>query len=293
MLERRAQRLEPTSVVEPDDEPNDWAGPHRALHFSDACAGSGAHGDGFGPHCSGPVYVPDPQEAGDAGVSRVRPELVRRRRLHDPAFPHHGDAIPQRERLRLIVGDVDGRLGELVEEIAEILEEAVAQPAVERAEGLVEKQRAGLRRESTREGDALALAAGQRPDGAVLEAIEADESEQVAHSSCDSLGWVPAHAQPERDVPEDVTVWKERVILEDEADPASVRRHRSEVDAVQQDPAGVRPLQARDHSQERRLPRPARPEDRDHLAGPDVKRRAVQGERLLEANADVLHPEHR
>ena len=223
----------------------------------------------------------------------MRPELVRRRRLHDSAFTHHGDAVAERERLRLIVGDVDRRQGELVEQIFEILEKAVAEPPVERAERLVEKEHARLGCERAREGDALALAAGQRSDGAVLETLEPDEPEQVADPSGDSLGRVPAHAEPERDVPEDVAVRKERVILEHEPDPTSMRGHRSEVDAVEQDPAGVRLLQACDHSQERRLSRSARPEDRDDLAGPHVELRAVEGERLLEPNADVLHPEHR
>ena len=154
-----------------------------------------------GTHGRGSVDVPEPEEAGDVGVTRVRPEVVRRRRLHDSALAHDGDAVAERERFRLIVGDVDRGQGELVEELFEILEEAVAQPPVERAERLVQKEHARLGRESTREGHALTLAAGQRSDGAVLEAVEADEPEQVTDPTPMRSGGSPRMRSPNATFP--------------------------------------------------------------------------------------------
>ena len=93
----------------------------------------------------------------------MRPELVRRRDLDDAPRAHHGDAVAERERLRLVVRDVHRGHAELVEEATEIVEQPVAEPAVERAERLVEEEDARLGCERARESDALLLAARERP----------------------------------------------------------------------------------------------------------------------------------
>ncbi len=128
---------------------------------------------------------------------------------------------------------------------AEVLEQAVAKPAVERAERLVEEEHARLGRERAGERDALLLAARERSHRAPLEAGEADEVEQLACPRCDSLGRVAAHPQPESDVAGDVAVGEERVILEDETDPAPVRGHCCEIGAVEQHSARSRAPGAR------------------------------------------------
>ena len=71
--------------------------------------------------------VREPEEARDVLVRRVRPELVGRPRLHDPSATHDRDPVAERERLALVVRDVERRDPELGEEALEILEQAVAE----------------------------------------------------------------------------------------------------------------------------------------------------------------------
>ena len=148
---------------------NERAGPDGALDHA-VPVGRRAHRHGLGPDDLAAVDVREPEEAGDVGVGRRRPQLVRRRDLDDAPVAHHGDAVAERERLRLVVGDVDRRQADLVEELAELVEQPVAQRAVERAERLVEQEHARLGRERAGEGDALLLAARERSRPAPLEA---------------------------------------------------------------------------------------------------------------------------
>jgi hypothetical protein len=112
------------------------------------------------------------------------------------------------------------------------------------------------------------------------------------HAAVDRAARVAAHAQAERDVPADVAVVEERVVLEHEPDAAAVGRDGREVDAVQEHPARVGSLETGDHPEQRALPRSTRPEHGDDLAVPDLERDA--GERRLpaEPHAHVLDGEH-
>ena len=74
---------------------------------------------------------------------------------------HHANAIAEREGLGLVVRDVDRGRPELVEDAAEIVEEPIAEPAIERSERLVQQEDARLGSERARKCDALLLAARQ------------------------------------------------------------------------------------------------------------------------------------
>ena len=75
-----------------------------------------------------------------------------------------------------------------------------------------------------------------------------------------------------RDVLTDAHVRKERVLLEDEPDPALVRAQEHAPGgvepglAVERDPSGRRPHETGDCAQHRRLPRSRRPDERDGAA---------------------------
>ena len=83
------------------------------------------------------------------------------------------------------------------------------------------------------------------PTERCCESGEADEREQLGRSCLDHVRRVAPHPQAERDVAEDVAMREERVILEDEADAAPMRRDAGQVDPVQQDASVVGHLQAR------------------------------------------------
>ena len=77
---------------------------------------------------------------------------------------------------------------------------------------------------------------------------------------------VPRILQPELDVPLGGHVREEAVRLEDHAHVALVGRHAGHVLAGDEDPAGVRPVEAGDEPQRGRLAAPGRPEQREELA---------------------------
>ena len=163
MLERCHRSLERTPVVQPEREPDSRTCADGRL--DDAVAGltrsSAPHGDRLRPDRRA-IADRLPEEARDVAVRRMRPHVVGRADLHDATIAQHCHAVAERERLRLVVRDVERGHGELGEERVEVVEETVPQPPVERAQRLVEKQDARLRRERAGEGDALLLAARER-----------------------------------------------------------------------------------------------------------------------------------
>ena len=146
--------------------------------------------------------VRNSEEAGDVGVERPCPELVRSSDLNDAPRPHDSDAVAERERLGLIVRHVHGGQAELVEEAGEIVEQAVAKAPIEGSERLVEQEEARLGCQRTGESDALLLSAGERPDRATLEAGEPDEREQLGRTPAIASGGSPRIRRPKDTLPE-------------------------------------------------------------------------------------------
>ena len=296
MLERRAQRFEPTPVVEPDDEADDGPGPHGALHL---------------------VRLPAPEAGRTDTASAARPwhrrrfrarGSGRRRRRRGCAqsssgvavcttrpFTHHGDAIAERERLRPVVGDVDRRHGELVEE-------SFADP---RAGGRGARGRASreARREGGREARARGPARGRRAGAHRRTAFRRSgarspssptSSSRSADPRCDlaRAGLRACGARKRRS--------RGRRGAERARDPG--RRGRSHVGVAarrrgrrRRAGSGRRPARCRPAITRSSVvfPDPLGPRIVTTSPAPTLELRAVEGERLLEPNADVLHPEHR
>ena len=112
----------------------------------------------------------------------------------------------------------------------------------------------------------LLLAAGKLARELLLVARESDERQHLADAPSDLVVRDRADAQSVRDVLEDRQVWKQRVVLEHEADVALVRRQPGHVLAVEENPTGVRHFIAGDHAQRRRLAAARRAEQRQEFA---------------------------
>ena len=104
---------------------------------------------------------PYADEVGDP--ARVRPlvDVGRRRHLHQPAAIHHADAVGDRHRFALVVGDDDEGEAEPALQLHQFELRLAAQLLVERRHRLVEQQYARAFDERARQRDALALAARQ------------------------------------------------------------------------------------------------------------------------------------
>ena len=131
------------------------------------------------------------------------------------------DPVRERERLGLVVRDVDrGDLQALVQRL-ELVAQLDAQLRVEVGQRLVEEEKARLKDDAARDGDALLLAAGHLRGKLRRVALEVDELQRVL----DPLGGlrppqVAAKLQPEGHVLEDGEVREKRVVLEDHAELA-------------------------------------------------------------------------
>ena len=184
------------------------------------------HGDGIG--WSGTVEVDRPQhgrgvirdgeearrahEGRHEVIDRLVVHLGRRPQLSDPSVPHHGDAITDRQRLLLVVGDEHGRCAGCLQCCGHIVTELDAQIVIEAGEGLVEQHERRRWRKRSGERHSLAFAAGELVREAITEAGEIDELEELIDTGLTFVG--AEIAQPEADVVGDGEVREERVLLE-------------------------------------------------------------------------------
>ena len=201
--------------------------------------------------------------------------LGRRADLLDPALVEHRQAVAHRQRLLLVVRDVDEGDPELLLDPLQLDLQLLAQLQVERAERLVEQQRLRPVDDRAGERDALALAAGELPRLAAAVALEPHERERLARAPAPLGPRHLLHAEPVLDVVLHGHVREERVVLEDRVDVARVGRQLRDVLAAELDAALVRLLEARDHAQRRRLAGAGRAEHGEELAAPDLQVDAV------------------
>ena len=112
-------------------------------------------------------------EGGDEDVARAARRAPAAGRPGRPPVAHHGDALPERHRLGLVVRDVDRRHAEPGVELRERRAHPDAELRVEVRERLVHQERARLAHDRAAHRDALALAAGQLRRLAVEQLLEA------------------------------------------------------------------------------------------------------------------------
>ena len=202
------------------------------------------------PEPSMPLTVPGrpllaPMNSATNGGLRLEVDVGLGADLLDAAGVHDHDPVGDRERLRLVMGDVDRRLPGPPLELEDRVLERVAQVPVERGEGLVEEQHAGVGGEHARESHPLLLTAGQlrRHPGAV--ARQLDERQHLLDARIGVGLFRALDRQPERDVRGDRQVREEGRRLEHEPDVARPRRQPGHVLVVELDPPAARLDEAR------------------------------------------------
>ena len=175
--------------------------------------------------------------------------------------------------------------------------DGAASAHVEQGAGLVEDEQARLHGERAGDGDALLLAAGEACGVGLGEGAHGDAVELAADAALDLGGLDAEVLGAEGDVVlhdrgDDLVVG----VLEHEAEALARAAVRGEVDvaagedllAQERHVAGVRGEEPRQHEGERGLARAVGAQDADVLAGTDVERDVVEGERAaLVAEGDV------
>src|SRR5581483_5370716 len=149
-------------------------------------------------------HVRDADEAGDELADGTLVHVGRPADLLDPPVVEDGDPVAHRQRLLLVVRDVDERDPNLLLDPLQLDLHLLTELEVERAEGLVEQQHLRPVDDRPGESDALPLAARQLHRLAAAEACEPDDGQRLLDSPS-ALG--PLHALPLQavlDVLEDV-----------------------------------------------------------------------------------------
>ena len=132
---------------------------------------------------------------------------------------------------------------------------------VERRERLVEQQHVGLAGEGASQRHALALAPGDPARALSRQVVDAQPPQHLVGLVRASKGDVVPHRH----------VREQRVVLEDHADGALLRRKIDSLSPVEprplahQDPAGIGPVQAGDAAQHRGLAAARRADERQRL----------------------------
>ena len=227
--------------------------------------------------------VGNADEAGDEGGGRAVVDLLRLRHLLDPAAVHHRDPVAHRQRLLLVVGDVDEGDADVALDPLQLDLQFLAQLQVQRSERLVEEEDLRQVDERPGEGDALLHPARELRRAPVALGGEPDALELGLDPLLD-LGLVHLLAlQPEGDVVPDAEVGEERVALEDGVGRPFVRRQLRNVLVLDPDFAAGRPLEAGDHPQRRRLAAAARTQQGEELPLRQLQVDVVDRGKLVEA----------
>src|SRR5262245_53808870 len=154
--------------------------------------------------------------------------------------------------------------------------------------GSLTSARARIVHERPRERHALALAARQLARLAPREVAEPHDLEHVADALLELRAVERAQARSERDVLEHRQVREQRVALEHRVHGAAVRGNPDHVHAFESENAASHVLEAADQPQQRGLAEARRAKDGEEPALADLERRAVHGDVVAVALADVL-----
>ena len=126
-----------------------------------------------------------PRKPGDENARRLRVDLPRRADLLQDAAIHDRDAVGQRHRLRLIVGDVDRRRRQLALEPLQLAARVQAQLGVEIRERLVHQEDRRTPDDRPAQSDPLPLATGELTRLATEQLPICTTCADVAHAAID------------------------------------------------------------------------------------------------------------
>ncbi len=226
-------------------------------------------------------------EIGDETGLRKTVQLDRLIDLLHFALAHHGDAMRQRQRLDLRVGDEHERDADIALQVDQVDLHLLAQLGVERTERLVEQQQARTVGQPARQRNALLLPAGQLVRIGCCLVGEVHLFENLARHPVDFGGRAARHLQRKSDVLSHRHMREQRVALEHGMHRAFFSGSVGEVFAVEQNLPGIGQIEAGDHAQYRGFAAAGRAEQREEFARLDAEADVVHGDEIAEAARDI------
>ena len=217
------------------------------------------------------------QRAGDEHIGGALIDFGGRAHLAETSLVQHGDALPHRHRLALIVRDVHHGGAEGAVQRHQLGAELHAQVGVEIRQGFVQEEYRRLTHHRAGERGALALAPRQLI-GAPLEQIgDAEPRRDAGDAAVDVRLRRAAHLQGKGDVLGDGEVWVQGVVLEYHRHVAIGGRHASHDAIIDEDVARGGMLEPRDAAECRRLAASRGTEQHEQLPVQHLEREVVDG----------------
>ena len=227
-------------------------------------------------------------EVGDEQPRRPEIHLHRRAHLQEPPLVHHRHPVGNRQRLFLVVGDIDGGDPQAVDHGADLGAQMGADLGVERRQRLVQQQNRRIGRQRPGQRHALLLAAGKLVGITVLHTAKPGQFAQLLDPFGDlALGTAP-DAERETDVLGDGLGREQGIGLEDEPDLALGRRQALDPPAVDRQFTRIGLGETGDDAQQRRLAATAGADEGDELARGDIHRDVVHRGDVAEGLDDAL-----
>jgi len=199
--------------------------------------------------------------------------------LFDLALAHDGDPVTQGDRLRLVVGDIDGGDGKAAQQTLDLNARGDAKFRVQVGEGLVEQEEARIAHDAAPDGHTLLLAAGEGARLAVEQVVKADAHDLRGDADAlhHLLGRALAHPEKERQVALPPHVGVEGIALEDHANAAVLGADIVHHPIIKVHQSLIHALEAGHDPQQGALATARRADDGHGLAVTDGQREVVQG----------------
>src|SRR5687768_6888737 len=188
-------------------------------------------------------------EAGDEAIDRRAVQIDRPAHLLNAAIREHDNAVAERHRFDLIVGDVDGRSPEAALKSADLHPHLGTESGVEVGQRLVEEKYLRLADHRAPHRHTLPLPAGELLGLSVEERGETEHSRRPRHATLDLLALDFSEAEAEREVLADGHVRVKAIILEHHRDVAFARGQCGDIELIDADRAGGDVLQPCYHSE--------------------------------------------
>ncbi|MGY4546710.1 hypothetical protein ACVMDO_002139 [Bradyrhizobium sp. USDA 4513] len=203
-------------------------------------------------------------------------DIGRRRDLREPAVDQDRDAVGDRHRLAIVLGDVEHGGSAAPQQVRQLEPHLVAQLCVDIAQRIIQQQNIRIADQRPRQRRALLLSVRQFARRVTEHVLDLEQPADRGNAAGDIAAAGP-DAQAACDIVAGGHVREQGKVLECHADPAPLGRSTDHRAAADQDVAVVGLEHARDHAQQHGLAAAGRSEHRHDLAGLDSQRQSVGG----------------
>jgi len=221
-------------------------------------------------------------------VQRAVVDVPGRADLLHHAIEHHADLVGDRERLLLVVRDIDRGDAEFLLQPPDVAPQVHPQLGIEVGQRLVHQQHLGADHQRPRQAHTLLLAAAELVRQPLGQGVELHCPEHLVHTLAHLLRRHLALHQTERDVVEHAQVREHRVVLEHHAHIALGGTQMADGLLAHQDVSGVLLVEAGNGAQQRGLAAAAGPQQGEEGTRRDVEIDVLQRNMRAIGFADVL-----